>query len=135
MGSIVPASRYTSGQALFNLEMAYALPELAWQDVRVRRVQQHGADSATYEVRVQWKNNGRLPTALKQAQLVKIVQEDRLVLTFPRDSAGDARAAAHGRRQQGSHGQRRRHGVFRRKSVHRRRRRAPRAGAAERTVV
>jgi hypothetical protein len=70
-------------QALFNLEMALALPELQWQDVRVRRLQQHAADSATYEVRVQWRNVGRLPTALRQAQLVKIVQEDRLYLDAP----------------------------------------------------
>jgi hypothetical protein len=83
---------WASRQALFNLEMAFALPELDWQDVRVRRTQQHGADSATYEVRVQWRNVGRLPTALKQAQLVKIVQEDRLYLTFARDSAQDGRA-------------------------------------------
>jgi hypothetical protein len=77
--------QWAGRQALFNLEMALALPELEWQDVRVRRLQQHGADSASYEVRVQWRNTGRLPTALKQAQLVKIVQEDRLFLTFPRD--------------------------------------------------
>jgi hypothetical protein len=83
---------WASRQALFNLEMAYALPELEWRDVRVRRVQQHGADSATYEVRAQWRNAGGLPTALRQAQLVKIVQEDRLFLTFPRDTANaDAR--------------------------------------------
>ncbi|MGH7447485.1 MAG: M14 family zinc carboxypeptidase, partial [Longimicrobiales bacterium] len=82
---------WASRQALFNLEMAKALPELAWQDVRVRRVQQHGADSTTYEVRVQWKNNGALPTALKQAQLVKIVQEDRLHLSFVADTAREAR--------------------------------------------
>ncbi|HEX6309389.1 MAG TPA: M14 family metallopeptidase [Longimicrobiales bacterium] len=79
--------QWASRQALFNLEMAHALPELTWEDVRVRRVRQHGADSTTYEVRVQWRNDGRLPTALRQAQLVKIVQEDRLFLTFPRDSA------------------------------------------------
>src|SRR5690606_15484290 len=81
--------QWASRQALFNLEMALALPELEWRDVRVRRVQQHGADSATYEIRVQWRNVGGLPTAMKQAQLVKIVQEDRLFLTFPRDSAQD----------------------------------------------
>jgi hypothetical protein len=73
---------WASRQALFNLEMALALPELEWRDVRVRRLQQHGADSTTYEVRVQWRNSGRLPTALRQAQLVKIVQEDRLTLEF-----------------------------------------------------
>jgi hypothetical protein len=84
--------RWASRQALFNLEMAKALPSLAWQDVRVRRDQQHGADSTTWEVRVQWRNDGGLPTALKQAQLVKIVQEDRLSLSFVRDTADDSRA-------------------------------------------
>ncbi|HEX2167977.1 MAG TPA: hypothetical protein VHG09_12155, partial [Longimicrobiales bacterium] len=79
--------RWASRQALFNLEMAHALPELAWEDVRVRRVEQHDADSATYEVRVQWRNDGELPTALRQAQLVKIVQEDMLNLSFVRDTA------------------------------------------------
>jgi hypothetical protein len=80
--------RWASRQALFNLEMAKALPELEWRDVNVRRVANHGADSTTYEVRVQWRNNGRLPTALEQAKLVKIVQEDRLYLSF--DRAGQA---------------------------------------------
>jgi hypothetical protein len=84
--------RWASRQALFNLEMAKALPQLAWQDVRVRRAQQHGTDSTTWEVRVQWRNEGGLPTALKQAQLVKIVQEDRLHLSFDRDTTDGARA-------------------------------------------
>jgi hypothetical protein len=84
--------QWASRQALFNLEMTFALPELEWQDVRVRRVQQHGADSTTYEVRVQWKNSGALPTALKQAQLVKIVQEDRLFLSFARGEGAQGRA-------------------------------------------
>jgi hypothetical protein len=75
---------WASRQALFNLEMAFALPQLEWQDLRVRRLQQHGADSTTWEVRVQWRNTGGLPTALRQAQLVKIVQEDRLFLSFAR---------------------------------------------------
>jgi hypothetical protein len=90
--------QWASRQALFNLEMAFALPELQWHDVRVRRLQQHGADSATYEVRVQWRNTGGLPTALRQAQLVKIVQEDRLYMTMPgqgdADVAGPALAGA-----------------------------------------
>jgi hypothetical protein len=83
---------WASRQGLFNLELAFALPELQWQDVRVRRLQQHGADSATYELRVQWRNTGGLPTALRQAQLVKIVQEDRLFLEVPagRPAAGAA---------------------------------------------
>ena len=75
--------RWASRQALFNLEMALALPELEWGQTSVRRVAQQG-DSATYEVRVNVRNTGKLPTALRQAQLVKIVQEDRLFVAFER---------------------------------------------------
>lgn len=82
--------RWARNQALFNLEMAYALPQLEWDDVRVRRIDARG-DSATYEITVSWRNTGRLPTALKQAQLVKIVQEDRAQLRFDSSlTEGDA---------------------------------------------
>ncbi len=73
--------RWARNQALFNLELAYALPQIEWGDVQVRRLDARG-DSATYEVAVSWRNTGRLPTALRQAQLVKIVQEDRAQLRF-----------------------------------------------------
>jgi hypothetical protein len=87
--------QWAGRQALFNLELAKALPELEWRDVSVRRARQHGTDSTTWEVRVQWRNAGRLPTALRQAQLVKIVQEDRLYLEFGEASGGgQARAPA-----------------------------------------
>src|SRR5690606_13687044 len=59
---------------------------------RVRRAEAHGSDSTTWEVRVRWRNDGGLPTALRQAQLVKIVQEDQLRLSFPRDRAAGTRA-------------------------------------------
>jgi len=36
-----------------------------------------------FSVRVELENKGFLPTALKQAQLVKIVQPDRIELEFP----------------------------------------------------
>ncbi len=39
-------------------------------------------DSTAYRVTVSWTNSGKLPTALRQAQLVKIVQEDRARLQF-----------------------------------------------------
>jgi hypothetical protein len=68
-------------QALFNLEMALHLPQLELGGVDVRRLGAT-ADSATYQVTVRWSNTGRLPTALKQAQLVKIVEEDRARLEF-----------------------------------------------------
>jgi len=70
-------------QALFNLELVKHLPVLELSDVAVRRIAAEG-DSATYEVTVAWKNAGLLPTALRQARLVKIVQEDRAELVFDR---------------------------------------------------
>ena len=73
--------RWARNQALFNLEMALALPQLEWGDVNVAQVDEN-ADSATYDVTVSWRNTGMLPTALRQAQLVKIVREDRAVLDF-----------------------------------------------------
>ncbi|MFC1660864.1 M14 family metallopeptidase, partial [Gemmatimonadota bacterium] len=75
---------WASKQALFNLEMAKHLPFLELEGVRVRRAEDEG-DQATYEIVVEWRNAGALPTALKQAQLVKIVREDRAILEFDRD--------------------------------------------------
>jgi hypothetical protein len=68
-------------QALFNIRMALHLPLVEIDDVTVAMLEQHG-DSATHEVRVRWTNTGRLPTALRQAQLVKIVTEDQVDLEF-----------------------------------------------------
>lgn len=68
-------------QALFNLAMAQHLPRI---DSVTADVEEVGSwsDSAQYRVRVGWTNSGKLPTALKQAQLVKIVREDRVRLQF-----------------------------------------------------
>jgi hypothetical protein len=68
-------------QAQFNLEMAKHLPQIAEVDADVRRTESWG-DSTAYRVTLSWTNSGRLPTALRQAQLVKIVQEDRVELRF-----------------------------------------------------
>ncbi|MGH7481579.1 MAG: M14 family metallopeptidase [Longimicrobiales bacterium] len=68
-------------QALFNLAMARHLPKVELGDVTVDRIVAHG-DSADYAVTVSWTNTGRLPTALRQAQLVKIVRPDRARLVF-----------------------------------------------------
>lgn len=68
-------------QALFNLEMAKHLPQIDEEEADVRRTESWG-DSTAYRVTVSWTNGGRLPTALRQAQLVKIVQEDRVELSF-----------------------------------------------------
>ncbi len=73
--------RWARNQALFNLAMALHLPQIS--DVEAgARADAHDGDSTTYQVTVSWTNSGRLPTALKQAQLVKIVQEDRVRLEF-----------------------------------------------------
>ena len=73
--------QWARNQALFNLEMAMHLPLLAEPEVAVRQIAAE-ADSMTYEVSVSWRNTGRLPTALQQAQLVKIVRPDRVDLEF-----------------------------------------------------
>ncbi len=73
--------RWAKNQALFNIQMAMHLPQIDDVDTRVR-VHRGSGDSTTYEVTVSWTNSGQLPTALKQAQLVKIVQEDRVRLEF-----------------------------------------------------
>jgi hypothetical protein len=76
--------RWAENQARFNLYMARSLPELAADEARVRRV---GADDdyIEWELSVNVRNDGRLPTALRQADLVKIVRPDRVVLAFDGD--------------------------------------------------
>lgn len=73
--------RWARNQALFNLEMAKHLPQIDDVSAETQRIAGDG-DSTTYRVTVSWTNSGKLPTALKQAQLVKIVQEDRVQLEF-----------------------------------------------------
>jgi hypothetical protein len=60
----------------------------------VRRIEAD-TDSATYEVTLGWRNTGRLPTALRQAQLVKIVQEDRAFLRFASELTEGRRRRLH----------------------------------------
>ncbi len=72
---------WISVQALFNLEMAKHLPQIDDVEADVRRLESWD-DSTAYRVTVSWTNSGRLPTALRQALLVKIVQEDRVELEF-----------------------------------------------------
>ena len=69
-------------EAMFNLEMAKYLPELSWENIEVKKMKSYKADSTDYQVKVSFRNNGKLPTALKQAHLVKIVTDDRVVLDF-----------------------------------------------------
>jgi hypothetical protein len=71
--------KWAGNQARFNLYMAKSLPELAADPASVRKVSE-SSDSTVWEVRVTVHNRGRLPTALKQADLVKIVRPDRVDL-------------------------------------------------------
>jgi hypothetical protein len=80
-----PADRmgeWAEKQARFNLELAKHLPRVEIVDVATRRVDAAG-DSATWSVQVTVRNTGRLPTALRQARLVKIVRPDRVRLQLP----------------------------------------------------
>jgi hypothetical protein len=72
---------WVSVQALFNLQMAMHLPQVDGVQVEVEELGSTD-DSTTYRVTVDWTNSGKLPTALRQAQLVKIVQEDGARLDF-----------------------------------------------------
>lgn len=76
--------RWAGNQARFNLYMAQSLPELGADSARVRRVGS-GDGYTEFELSVTVRNDGRLPTALRQADLVKIVRPDRVVLSFDGD--------------------------------------------------
>ncbi len=78
--------KWVRNEALFNLEMAYYLPEIIWDQFEVKKIKSYKADSADYRLKMSVRNTGKLPTALRQAQLVKIVREDRIELEF--DTAG-----------------------------------------------
>jgi hypothetical protein len=80
-------------QGLFNIEMVKHLPEMEWSDVRVKRLKAYKSDSTDYQLSIGVRNIGKLPTALKQADLVKIVRNDRIVLTFDTTGmSGDRKA-------------------------------------------
>ena len=68
--------------------MVKHLPELEWEKLNSRKTKSYKADSADYQLKVSFRNKGKLPTALKQAHLVKIVTEDRVVLEL--DTTGSA---------------------------------------------
>lgn len=77
---------WAGNEAMFNLAMMKYLPALKWDNIEVKKVKTYKADSSDYQLRISFTNTGKLPTALKQAALVRIVKEDRIVLDF--DTAG-----------------------------------------------
>jgi len=73
--------KWARNQGLFNLAMAQHLPLLELEEVAVEPTEQSG-DRSRYQVEVTWQNAGGLPTALRQARLVKMVREDWVELEF-----------------------------------------------------
>lgn len=73
---------WAANQAMFNLDMVKHLPELVFEDVEIKAKKEYDQDSTDYEIKVTYRNAGKLPTALKQAHLVKIVMEDQVELDF-----------------------------------------------------
>jgi hypothetical protein len=90
---VAALEEWAAKQALFNLAMAKHLPLLEMEDVDIRETES-SENETTYQVEVTWKNIGGLPTALRQARLVKIVREDRAVLELEASSAQGERPTA-----------------------------------------
>jgi hypothetical protein len=75
-------------QALFNLAMAKRLPQITINELKVKKL-----IGDEFDITLEWTNSGKLPVALEQAKLVKIVQEDRVSLDFDKElTKGDENA-------------------------------------------
>jgi len=77
--------KWARNEAMFNLYLAQSLPSVEIVSVtsgpvKLAKGAKAPADSATHEVKVTLRNNGRLPTALDMAKRVKIVRPDGLTL-------------------------------------------------------
>ncbi len=75
-------------QALFNIEMAKSLPRLKIATVDILELDR-SRDSSTYRLDITYTNTGKLPTALDQAILVKMVKPDRVELDAGKEGDGE----------------------------------------------
>jgi hypothetical protein len=75
--------KWAKNEALFNLEMLKYLPELQWDNIEVKRMKTYKQDSTDFQIKLSYRNVGKLPTALRQADLVKIVRPDQVKITLP----------------------------------------------------
>jgi hypothetical protein len=76
-------------QAMFNLAMALDLPTLEWKSGKVEKWKSY-KDSADYKITVSYTNTSKIPTALKMADRIKIVQKDQVMLEFDKKlTSGD----------------------------------------------
>ncbi len=78
--------KWVKNQALFNLEMLKYLPELQWKNIDVRKLKAYKQDSVDYQIKISYRNVGKLPTALCQADLVKIVRQDQVRVTLSKSA-------------------------------------------------
>lgn len=83
--------KWARNEAMFNLEMVKYLPELAWENIEVKKVKSYKADSTDWQLKISFRNTGKLPTALRQAHLVKIVKDDNVVLNFTTQQSADGK--------------------------------------------
>ena len=108
----VVLEKWAKNEALFNLEMLKYLPELKWEGIEVRKMEAYQQDSADYQIKITYRNVGKLPTAFTQADLVKIVRQDQVKLSLPKSAVEgekpkakilpDAEARPQGRQRAGS---------------------------------
>jgi len=66
-------------QARFNLMLAGSLPLVEMNEPKIK-----AGKNGEFTIEIEVKNSGYIPTALKQAQLVKIVRPDMIYLDFPK---------------------------------------------------
>ena len=83
--------KWASNQALFNKELIAHLPRLEWEEYSVKRVKRHRGDSVDYKLTIRFRNAGKLPTALSQAHLVKIVKPDEVRITIESEKSDGPR--------------------------------------------
>ncbi|NLE35576.1 MAG: peptidase [Bacteroidales bacterium] len=83
--------KWAANQALFNIELIKHLPRLEWEDYTVKRVRKHRGDSTDYELTIRFRNTGKLPTALSQAHLVKIVKPDEVRIKIEGENENGSR--------------------------------------------
>jgi hypothetical protein len=82
-------------EARFNLMLAASLPKVVMADPKIT------SQGDEYTIEVSVENQGVIPTALKQAQLVKIVRPDTVSMVFP---AGMTSVQSMGGRGRGGRG-------------------------------
>ena len=74
--------KWAKNQALFNIAMVKSLPELEWGNIEVKKLKSYKKDSTDFQITITYKNLGTLPTALRQAEQVKIVRPDQIKLSI-----------------------------------------------------